>query len=257
MVMDKVVILVGGLGLIGKGLAKGLAQAGAQVVVASRSAGTPDALAAFEGLEPDIRARIQGQAVDINDPASVEAMMAETAKRCGRVDAVVNLAFPQYSAFGIRFEDVDYRDFCQNITGHLGGFFLIAQKAAAHFAQHGGGSLIQFSSIYGMMTPRFEIYDGTPMTKEVEYIVAKSAIIHLTGYLAKYFKGKNIRVNCVSPGGVFNDQHPDFLARYNAHCSSKGMLNPEDLVGTVAFLVSDASAHVNGQNIVVDDGFSL
>lgn len=257
MLDGKVVILIGGLGLIGRGVAVGLAKAGARTLVASRGATRPGAMAPFDALAAEIRARLEPVAVDIADPASVEAMMAEVAARCGRVDVVVNCAYPPQEGFGTRFEDVDYQVFCGNVTRHLGSFFLVAQKACGVFAAQGFGTLIMFSSIYGVMAPRFELYDGTPMTKEVEYIIAKSAIVHLTAYLAKYYKGKGVRVNCISPGGVLNGQHPDFLDRYNAHCSTKGMMDPEDLAGTVVFLASESSACVNGQNIVVDDGFSL
>jgi len=95
------------------------------------------------------------------------------------------------------------------------------------------------------------------MTKEVEYITTKAAIIQLTRYLAQYLKPKNIRVNCVSPGGILNDQPQPFIEKYNAHCNLKGMLNGEDVAGTILFLLSDFANHLTGQNIVVDDGFSL
>ena len=95
------------------------------------------------------------------------------------------------------------------------------------------------------------------MTKEVEYAVSKSAIVHLTRYLARYLKGRNIRVNCVSPGGVWDSQPELFVERYNGYCLNKGMLDAADLAGTFVFLLSDMSRHIQGQNLVVDDGFSL
>lgn len=253
----KIVILIGGLGLIGRGVAAGLARAGARVVVASRGAGRANALDDFAALDEAARGRLEAMAADINDAASLEALLSGTAARHGHVDAVVNCAYPQQDGFGTRFENVRHDVFCANVSRHLGGFFLVAQKACALFTAQGGGTLVQFSSVYGLMNPRFELYEGTPMTKEVDYVVTKAAIIQLTGYLAQYHKGKGIRVNCVSPGGVFDRQHPAFLARYQARCAGKGMLDPDDIAGTVAFLVSDASAHITGQNLVVDDGFSL
>lgn len=253
----RIVIVVGGLGLIGRALTAAISAAGAITVVASRSATAPTALAAFDALPTAQRARIEPVAVDITNAESVATMMAETTRRHGRIDAVVNCAYPQQDAFGTRFEDVAYDTFRGNVSRHLGAFFLVAQQALALFAHQGNGNLILFSSVYGVMNPRFELYDGTAMTKEVEYSVVKAGLIHMTGYLAKYYKGQGIRVNCISPGGVFNDQNPDFLARYNAHCNSKGMMDPQDLAGTTLFLLSDASAAINGQNIVVDDGFSL
>lgn len=95
------------------------------------------------------------------------------------------------------------------------------------------------------------------MTSPIDYAVIKSGLIHLTRYMAKYFKGENIRVNAISPGGIYNNQPELFLKKYNNECSSKGMLDAHDLTGTLIFLLSDGSRYVNGQNIVVDDGFCL
>ena len=254
---QKIIVVIGGLGLIGRALTMGVVAAGAIAVVASRHAAEPGALAGFDHLPADQRRRIEAVAVDICQPDSVAAMIAEVAQRHGRIDGVVNCAYPQQDAFGTRFEAVAFETFRDNVARHLSSFFLVAQKSLAFFTGQGGGNLVLFSSVYGMMNPRFEIYDGTPMTKEVEYSVAKAGLIHMTGYLAKYHKGRNIRVNCISPGGVFNDQNPDFLRRYNAYCNGKGMMDAGDLAGATVFLLSDASAAITGQNIVVDDGFSL
>lgn len=95
------------------------------------------------------------------------------------------------------------------------------------------------------------------MTKEVEYVVSKAAIIQLTRYLAQYLKGRGIRVNCISPGGVFDHQPQSFIDQYNAYCNTKGMLDGRDVAGTIVFLLSDLAIHLTGQNIVVDDGFSI
>ncbi len=95
------------------------------------------------------------------------------------------------------------------------------------------------------------------MTKEIEYIISKSGIIQMTKYLAKYLKGKNIRVNCISPGGIFNEEPTVFAERYNAHCLNKGMPESGDVAGMLLFLLSEHSRYINGQNLIVDDGFSL
>jgi NAD(P)-dependent dehydrogenase (short-subunit alcohol dehydrogenase family) len=113
------------------------------------------------------------------------------------------------------------------------------------------------SSIYGVVAPRFGVYEGTEMTMPVEYALIKSGIIHLTKYIAGYHRGMGIRCNCISPGGIRAGQPETFIARYNAHGTNKGMLDPQDVSGALLFLLSDASAYVNGQNIVVDDGWTL
>ena len=253
MLNGKTVLLIGAGGLIGASLARACFDAGAAVVAAGRNPENPNLVAlrrATGGEFPFVR-------VDVANPESVEALFDLAESKAGKVDAVVNCSFPRNAAFGKNFDDVAFADFCDNVVTHLGGAFLVCQKSVAYFTRTGGGTIVNFSSIYGLMAPRFEIYEGTAMTKEPEYIVCKSAIIHLTKYLAKYVKGRNIRVNCVSPGGVKDSQSEDFIRRYNEHCLNKGMLDGADVAGTVVFLLSDQSRFVNGQNIVVDDGFSL
>ena len=95
------------------------------------------------------------------------------------------------------------------------------------------------------------------MTMPVEYAAIKAGVEHLTRYFAQYFKGKGVRVNSLSPGGILAEQPDAFLGAYRSHCASKGMLAPEDLCGALIFLLSDAAQHIQGQNLIVDDGFSL
>ena len=108
-----------------------------------------------------------------------------------------------------------------------------------------------------MATPKFENYSGTKITSPIEYTAVKAALIAITKYLAKYYKGNNIRVNCISPGGIFDKQPKLFLEKYRSCCNEKGMLNADDVVGSVLYLLSNHSRYVTGQNIIVDDGWSL
>jgi len=195
--------------------------------------------------------------LDITDKTSVAKLIETLHRRHGRIDAVVNNAYPRNRNYGRKFEDVTYEDFCENLGLHLGGYFLIAQQFSAYFRKQGRGNIINMASIYGAMAPRFEVYAGTPMTMPVEYAAIKSSIINLTKYMAKYLKGTGIRVNAISPGGILDAQPDAFLERYKVNCLSKGMLEVKDLNGTLLYLLSDMAAYVNGQNIIVDDGFSL
>jgi NAD(P)-dependent dehydrogenase (short-subunit alcohol dehydrogenase family) len=140
---------------------------------------------------------------------------------------------------------------------HIGGCFLASQQFAEYFKKQGRGNIINMASIYGTATPRFQIYDRTSMTMPVEYAAIKAAVIQLTKYMAQYFKRSGIRVNCISPGGILDGQPREFLASYNSYGASKGMLDPGDITGALLFLLSEMSEYVNGQNIVVDDGWSL
>jgi NAD(P)-dependent dehydrogenase (short-subunit alcohol dehydrogenase family) len=200
---------------------------------------------------------VEAAELDITCMDSVSALIKNLHQRYGKIDAVVNNAYPRNKNYGRRLEDVTYQDFCENVDSHLGGYFLVAQQFCMAFKAQGHGNLINMSSIYGSMAPRFEVYEGTSMTMPVEYAAIKSAVVQLTRYFAQYFKGHGIRVNCLSPGGILANQPPEFLAAYNAHCASKGMLAPDDVVGTLIFLLSDESRYMTGQNLFVDDGFSI
>jgi NAD(P)-dependent dehydrogenase (short-subunit alcohol dehydrogenase family) len=139
----------------------------------------------------------------------------------------------------------------------LASAIILSQQLFQVFIKQGYGNFIHMSSIQGVATPKFEHYDGTQMTSPIEYSAIKSGIISMTSWLAKYYKNNNIRVNCISPGGILDKQPDSFLEKYRESCTSKGMLDAEDVVGSVLFLLSDQSKYINGQNLIVDDGWSL
>ena len=252
---DQVVIVTGGAGLLGRSLCEAIARNGGRAVIADRNGNAAKAVA------QQMAVRFPGQAlgmeVDITSEASISAAIAAIRSEWGRLDAVVNSAYPRNTNYGRRMEDVTYDDFCDNVGMHLGGYFLVSQQFAAQFSAQGHGSIVNIASVYGVMAPRFELYESTSMTMPVEYAAIKSAIIHLTKYFAKYLQGSGVRVNSISPGGIWDDQPAQFVERYNAHCSGTGLLRPEDIGGALVFLLSELSSHMNGQNLIVDDGFSL
>jgi NAD(P)-dependent dehydrogenase (short-subunit alcohol dehydrogenase family) len=253
---DKVVVVTGGAGLLGRAFVRCIAAQGGIAVVADICEDTGKAF--IEALENEaLPGRAEFISLDITSQPSVASVVSQLHKQYGRVDALVNAAYPRNRNYGRKFEDVTYDDFCQNMSMHVGGYFLTSQQFSVFFKNQGYGSIVNLASVYGVVAPRFEIYEGTPLTMPVEYAAIKSAIIHLTKYMAKYFKGDNVRVNCISPGGIEDGQTETFLANYNSHGMSKGMLGAEDLTGALVFLLSDASKYVNGQNLIVDDGWTL
>ena len=256
MLNDKVVVVTGGAGALGRSFVAAIARQGGTAIVADVNIEAARRVA-DEWQAQSVGVSVVATEFDITSKDSVCALIGSLHERFGRIDAVVNNAYPRNKNYGRRLEDVTYQDFCENVNSHLGGYFLVAQQFCLAFKEQGHGNLINMSSIYGSMAPRFEVYEGTPMTMPVEYAAIKSAVVHLTRYFAQYFKGRGIRVNCLSPGGILANQSPDFLASYNAHCASKGMLAPDDVVGTLIFLLSDESRYMTGQNLFVDDGFSI
>ena len=251
----KVIVITGGAGVIGRCFARGVAEKGGVAVAADIDFEAAKRLASEMGQ--GCSGRIEAAELDIKSKDSICTLISDLQMRYGRIDAVVNNAYPRNKNYGRKLEDVTYADFCENVDMHLGGYFLVAQQFCLAFKEQGGGNVVNMSSIYGTMAPRFEIYGGTPMTMPVEYAAIKSAVIQLTRYFAQYFKGTGIRVNCLSPGGILADQPADFLNAYNVQCASKGMLATRDLLGAILFLLSEESRYITGQNLVVDDGFSL
>lgn len=250
----KVVVISGGAGLLGRRFSLAVAQAGGLAVVADRDL---DAAQAVVGTIQADGGQAEAAPSDITDGDALDGLIADLHERHGRIDAVVNSAYPRNANYGRKLEEVTYADFCANTGLHLGGYFLVAQRFALYFRDQGGGAIVNLASIYGTLAPRFDIYAGTSMTMPVEYAAIKSAVIQLTRYFAQYFKADGVRVNALSPGGILDRQPQAFLDRYDAHCGGKGMLEAEDVAGALLFLLSDDARYVTGQNLIVDDGFSL
>jgi NAD(P)-dependent dehydrogenase (short-subunit alcohol dehydrogenase family) len=252
---NRVIVVTGGAGLLGRAFVRSIAERGGIAVVADRDVEAASEVASE--IAADHPGRAEAEHLNIVDRKSICTLIARLQDRHGRIDAVVNNAYPRNANYGRKLEDVTFEDFCQNVDMHLGGYFLVAQQFGMFFREQGGGNIVNMSSIYGAMSPRFDVYANTTATMPVEYAATKSAIIHLTRYFAQYFKGHGVRVNCLSPGGILDNQSESFLNKYNSLCSTKGMLDPCDVAGALMFLLSDESKYVNGQNIIVDDGFSL
>ena len=243
MVQDKVVVVIGAGGLLGRDFVRGIGEHRGHPVLA-------------DIVEPQTSEHLTID-VDINSKPSVMALISTVHARYGRIDAVVNSAYPRNAQYGRKFFDVTHEDFCENISLNLGGMFLVCQKMAEYFQKQGHGNIINIASIYGVTAPKFEIYENTAMTMPVEYAAIKSAVIHLTKYMAKYLKGSHIRVNSISPGGILDKQPEVFLSAYKKLCVNKGMLDPAEITNALLFLIGDMSLNINGHNLIVDDGFSV
>ena len=252
----KVVIVVGGAGVLGSSFARAIIENGGSCIIADKNK------AAGIKLCADIKGKIKNASVefkvlDVVSESSITEAFRSVCEKYKKIDAVVNTPYPKNKDFGKSFEEITYRSFCENVNLHLGGYFLSSQQAALFFKKQKYGNLINIASVYGVISPRFQIYRGTKMANEIEYAAMKAGIIHMTKYIAKYFKGYHIRANCISPGGILAGQPESFLKNYRDFCLSKGMLDVSDINGALIFLLSDISAMVNGQNIIVDDGFTL
>ena len=256
MLKNKLIVVTGGAGLIGKEFIKAIVENKGIAIIADINEEVGKQ--AKESLSIELNtSNIDFVKLDITSKNSLNECIGYLDKNYGKIDALVNNAYPRNKNYARHFFDVEYDDFVENLGLNLGGYFATSQQFAKYFQNQGYGNIINISSIYGVIAPKFEVYEGTSMTMPVEYAAIKSGLIHLTKYMAKYFKGMNIKVNTLSPGGIFDNQNKIFLEKYKDECLNKGMLDKNDLKGTLVYLLSDMSRYVNGQNIVVDDGFSL
>lgn len=254
---NKTILVVGAAGNIGREIVQAIMAVGANVVALDSKT---DGLDRLRESALGRVGRLLSGLVDITDRASIEQSLAYAEAEFGAVDGAVNTAYPRNANYGRHFFDVEYADFCENIGLHMGGYFLFMQACARYALERQRPfSLVNLSSIYGSIAPRFDVYAGTAMTMPVEYAAIKAGLEHMTRYVCAYMKGRhtNFRANCVSPGGILAGQDEQFLARYGEYCLSKGMLNSADVTGAIVFLLSDASRYLVGQNLTVDDGFSI
>ena len=252
MLENQVVFITGAAGLIGRRFASVVLEHGGKVVASDVSeAGLSELESSFGGNN------FLGLNVDVNDTQSVEEGLSAAVRHFGVVTGLVNSAYPRNANYGRDFLSVEYDDFCENVNLNLASTFLVSKIFATYFKSQKCGTMISLGSIYGVVAPKFGIYENTKMTVPVEYAAIKSAVVQLTKYMAQYLKKDGVRVNCISPGGIFDHQPEPFLLNYKDQCGLQGMLEPEHLDSALLFLLSDQSKMVTGQNIVVDDGFTL
>lgn len=251
----KTILITGAAGRIGSATARFAIACGADLVLADLAA---EGLAL---LENELR-QASGQKVhsfpsDITSAEGIDQLFEQIGASFLSITSAVHCAYPTSSGWGAKFEDLLEENLYQDLQMQLGGAILFSQKILDYFLKQGGGDLVHISSVQGVQAPKFDHYDGTQMTSPVEYAAIKSGIISITRWLAKYHTNKGIRVNCVSPGGILDKQPEVFLERYRQSCTNIGMLHSDQVANAIVFLLSSSSMAINGQNLIVDDGWSL
>jgi NAD(P)-dependent dehydrogenase (short-subunit alcohol dehydrogenase family) len=246
---DRVVVLTGGAGLYGRGLAAQLAEAGATLVLASRDTEALDAVCAEE--------RERGYAVtaeflDLEDPASIEALHDIVLEEHGRIDGLVNNAV----ARPMKGPDDELASWETSMRINATGLFAISRVFGDAMAARSAGSMVNIGSIQGMIGPDLSLYEGLGMQTVPDYFFHKGGMENLTRYFASIYGPKGVRVNCVAPGGFANNQPAKFVKRYNAKTFLGRMAGPRDLGGAVVFLLSDAAGYITGANLPVDGGYT-
>lgn len=249
---QKVVLISGACGIIGSSIAEDLNKKGYRLVLIDKNLESLRLL--FSNFNSKECLNLDA---DITSSKEIDRCIDAAHKNFGRIDIAIHAAYPKSKGWGTKFEDLEEKYLMEDINNQLGSAIFFSQRIIRYFLKQGNGNLIHFSSIQGIRAPKFEHYVGTSMTSPIEYSAIKAGIIAITKYLSKYYKNKNIRINSVAPGGIFNNQSKIFLEKYKESCNSKGILDSKDLSGLINFLVSEESRFINGQNIVIDDGWSL
>lgn len=245
----KIAVVTGGYGLIGKEIVRGLFEFGAKVYI-----GDTKKESAGKIIKDD---RIKYVYLDITLEDSVMEAISKIVQDDGRIDILVNSAYPKSKDWGVKFERVKFDSWKSNMNSHLGGYFLCCQQVAEQMKRQGGGVIINLASIYGVSAPVFSIYEGTEMTMPVAYSAIKAGIIALTKYIATYYGKYNIRANAISPGGIFDNQPKSFVEKYSDKTPLGRMGTPKEIASVVIFLASDGSSYITGQNLLVDGGWTV
>ena len=233
MFKNKKILVVGASGLIGVKLVKSLLDNDACVVAADLSLDHLHTSLESAGIVLD-DGNCLLRKIDITNKESVKAIFNEIED----LDGAVNCSYPRNKNYGASFFEVAPKDFNENISLNLGSAFIFMQECANYFCNNKKPfSLVNIASIYGVISPRFEIYNNTSMTMPVEYAAIKSSLIHLSKYVAKYVGDSKFRVNLVSPGGIIDNQPDNFLEAYNKHTLGKGMLDVDDILGSILYLM--------------------
>lgn len=259
----KVAVVTGSAGLLGSGFCRTLAEAGASVVLADNNAGANESLA-NELAEAGFA--ILALKSDITDPHSVETLVEQTLQHYGRLDILVNSAAldPKFDPehqdeHSSSFEKYALEDWNQALNVNLTGTFLVTQAAVRPMLDQRGGVIVNICSTYGLVAPDQRIYQRegrVQVYKPVYYSVTKAGVLGFTRYLAGYYAGKNIRVNALTPGGVYNQHDEIFVEQYAARTMLGRMADRSEMNSALLFLASDASSYMTGANLVVDGGWT-
>lgn len=251
----KVIVLTGGAGILGTRISHALVSQGAQVAIADRAGDKAQATAAALGQ------RARGFEVDVTRRASLEALRQAVEGAFGAVDVLVNNVAAKSANFFEPFETFPLDDWDEVMNINTTGVMQSCQVFGAGMAERGAGSIVTTLSIYGITgcdqrIYQGSMYEGRPINTPAVYAASKAALLGLTRYLATYWGHRGVRVNAITPGGVFSGQNDEFVSRYSARVPLGRMAQQDEMSGAIAFLASDEASYVTGHNLVVDGGLT-
>lgn len=239
---NKIILVTGGSGLLGKSFIKDINKKGGIAINLD-----------INNIN-DIDNNILN--LDVTSDKSIKESLELIMNKYSRIDGLVNNAYPRTVDWGNKFEDIKTKSFSDNVDMQLSRVFAISKPVLDIMKKQKSGSLVHIASIYGIVGNDFSVYENTELTSPAAYSAIKGGLINFSRYLASYFGKYNLRSNCVSPGGVFNNQNKTFVGQYSQKVPLKRMANPNDISPTVSFLLSSESNYITGQNIAVDGGWT-
>lgn len=242
---DKVIILTGAGGLIGRESLRHLVENGAKVIAVDVNEYISDAELFLTH--------------DITNTLEIDSLINEVLSKYGRIDGLVNLAYPRTEDWGTKFEKIPYESWQKNIDMQMNAVFYICQKALEIMKKQNSGSIVNTASIYGVVGNDFTLYEEYNGTPAAAYSAIKGGIINFTRYLASYYGKYNVRINCISPGGILDEknQHSSFIRRYSDKSPLKRLGNPKEIAPSISFLLSDDASFITGHNLMVDGGWTV
>lgn len=255
-IQGRVVVLTGACGLIGRKIAAEFLTRGANLMLVDLESANPAGFAASLLGQP-ASGRASGMACDVANAQQVAALVERTLETYGRVDVLINAH--QYKPKG--FLTAQAENFPEElwdavINANLKGTFLTCRDFGRIMLQQGKGSIINFASTYGVVSSNPALYEDNSMGNPLAYSASKGGVIMLTKYLAVYWAKRGVRVNCLTPHGVWNNHEPTFVERFSRMSPMGRMMQVEEVVGAALFLASDASSYVTGSNLLVEGGWT-
>ena len=251
----KVIVLTGAGGILGAAAVARFLEAGARVCALDVSAQSLERL----GADHDNLLKL---AANVTDSESLREAQRELLARWGAADVLFNNAATKSEHFFAPFEEFPLADWNEVMAVNLTGAMLCCQVFGSAMAQRGHGAIVNTLSIYGIVAPDQRIYEGSqylgrPINTPAIYSASKAGLWGLTQYLAAYWGPKGVRVNAITPGGVFSGQNETFVRNYSQRVPLNRMASAPDITHAMAFLASDAASYINGHNLVVDGGWTV
>ncbi len=250
----KVIIISGGCGLIGRAFCEAVAQFGGHVVVGDIALSNPKELAAQ--LETRNKIKCIGFEIEVENKDSVVCLKEEVIKEFGRIDGLVTGHQNKSHLIFEPFEDVSEENWDKVVEVNLKGTFLLCQVIGSYMAQNKSGSIVNIPSTYSVVAPNQNLYKGTNMGCPAAYSASKGGIDALSQYLSSYWANKGVRVNMITPHGVWNNHQDAFEENFSKFSPMERMSYNHEVAPALIYLLSDASSYVTGNNMLVEGGWT-